>query len=119
MSDKIVLHPGLVIEAKIEREVSDSPEAQALHEAIFKAVTEYSEFLKRHGLIWEDMGDDLPRLKAQALVVTMDYGDPGTSIDISLKDGALDRVYGDGVNPDPDGREADPSLLLPAAWIRA
>ena len=25
-------------------------------------------------------------------------------VDIRLKDGALDRVYGNGMNPDPDGR---------------
>lgn len=99
-------------EANRERELSASPEAQAYREAIFKAVTKYSEFLERHGLIWEDMGEDIPRLKAQALVVTVDYGEPGTITDISLKDGALDRVCGDGVNPDPWGRDANPSLSL-------
>jgi hypothetical protein len=91
-------------EAVREREVVDSAEAEALQRAIFDAVGAYSDFLDRHGLIYDHSADDLPRLKAQALVITVDYGlDPGT-IDISLKDGACDRVYGNGVNPDPDGR---------------
>jgi hypothetical protein len=29
---------------------------------------------------------------------------PHGTIDITLKDGALDRVYGNGTNPDPYGR---------------
>jgi hypothetical protein len=99
-------------EAKIEREAADSPEAQLLQEAIFNAVRAYADFLENHGLIWEDQPDpELPRLKAQALVVTLDFGDGGNNIDISLKDGALHRVYGDGVNPDPWGREAEPPPL--------
>jgi hypothetical protein len=69
-------------------------------------VPQYSDFLDRHGLIWEfgvDPDDpDWPRLKAQALVVTHDYGRMN-GIDITLKDGALDRVCGNGVNPDPFG----------------
>lgn len=108
MSDKVVPHPhrDLMAEAEREREVSDSAEGQALQEAIFKAVDAYSRFLDRHGLIWEfgvnPDDPDLPRLKAQALVVTVDYGSMN-GIDISLKDGALDRVYGNGGNPDPEG----------------
>jgi hypothetical protein len=45
---------------------------------------------------------DLPRLKARALGITLDYG-LANGIDIKLKDGALDRVYGNGENPDPFG----------------
>jgi hypothetical protein len=41
-------------------------------------------------------------LAAQALVITLDYG-RANGIDITLKDGALDRVYGNSVNPDPYG----------------
>ncbi len=97
---------ALMEEAKREREVADSPEGEALREAIFKAVEAYSQFLEREGLIWEygvDLNDpDWPRLKAQALVITVDYG-RANGIDITLKDGALDRVYGNGVNPDPYG----------------
>jgi len=107
MSDKIVLHPhrDLMVEAAHERKVVDSPEGQALQEEVFKAVRAYSDFLDRHDLIY-DHGDpnDLPRLRAEALVITIDYGtDPGT-IDITLKDGPCDRVYGNGVDPDPGGR---------------
>jgi hypothetical protein len=100
-------------EAEFESEIVESPEAEVLQEAIFKAVQVYSDFLERHGLIWEYGLDpdypDLARLKAQALVVTLDYGDC-SSFEIKLKDGAFDRVYGDGVNPDPWGFDADPSL---------
>jgi hypothetical protein len=108
MSDKVIPHPhrDLMAEAKHEREVADSPEAQALQKAIWEAVNAYSEFLERHDVIWEFGADrddpDWPRLKAQALVITLDYG-LANGIEIRLKDGALERVYGNGVNPDPDG----------------
>jgi hypothetical protein len=108
MSNKIVPHPhrDLMAEAKREREVADSQEGQALQHAICMAVNAYSEFLEREGLIWEfgvDLCDpDWPRMKAQALVITLDYG-RCRGIEIQLKDGALDRVYGNGVNPDPAG----------------
>jgi hypothetical protein len=106
MSDNVVPHPhrDLMAEAEHERQVADSPEGQALQEAIYKAVYAYSEFLDRNGVIWEfgvDPDDpDWPRMKAQALVITWDYG-KGRGLEIALKDGALDRVYGNGVNPDP------------------
>lgn len=107
MSDNIVPHPHheLMAEAKREREVADSPEGQALRHAIAEAVGAYSDFLNRQGLIWDydfDPGN-LPRMKATALVVTSDYGNFG-DIDVVLKDGAIDRVYGNGTNPDPLGR---------------
>ena len=91
-------------EAKREREVSDSPEAQALQADIYKAVNAYSEFLEREGVIWEFgvKEPDFPRMKARALVITFDYG-KYSGIEIYLKDGAIDRVYGNGVNPDPEG----------------
>ena len=107
MSNKVVQHPhhDLMAEAAHERAVADSAEGQALQEAIFNAVFAYSEFLDRSDVIWEDIPGDLPRLKAQALVITVDYGaDAGSSVDIHLKDGACDRVYGNGVNADPDDR---------------
>jgi hypothetical protein len=104
MSDLIVPHPyrELLAEAQREREVVDGPEGQALLNAVFDAVGAYSDFLERHGLIWEDSPDDLPRLKAQALVITVDYGRVYTNV--TLKDGAIDRVYGNGTNPDIEGR---------------
>ena len=108
MSDNVVSHPhrDLVAEAKREREIADSAEGQVLQQAICKAVNAYSEFLEREGVIWEigvDPADpDWPRMKAQALVITLDYG-TCRGIEIQLKDGALDRVYGNGLNPDPAG----------------
>jgi hypothetical protein len=102
MSNNVVQHPhhDLMAEAAHERAVVDSAEAEALQKAIFDAVCAYSDFLERNGVIW---GDNY-RLKAQALVVTLDYGAGGDPVDIHLKDGACDRVYGNGVDPDPDGR---------------
>ena len=104
MTDNVVAHPHreLMAEARHERELADSPEAEVLQEAIDKSVRAYSEFLEQHGLIWDHNADpDLLRLKAQALIVTLDYGSPDNAVDITLKDGPLDRVYGNGINPDP------------------
>jgi hypothetical protein len=50
---------------------------------------------------------DWPRLKAQALVITVDYG-RADGIDISLKGGPIDRIYGNGTNPDPFGLGGPP-----------
>ena len=112
MSGNVKSHPHreLLEEAAREREVADSPEGQLLQEAITNAVIAYSDFLERNNLIWEgEAYPDFPRLKAQSLVVTLDFG-KGEGIDITLKDGALDRVYGNGINPDPEGR--GPSDIL-------
>jgi hypothetical protein len=113
MTENVTEHPHseLLREAQHERSIVDSPVAETLQQAIFDAVKAYAEFLERQGLIsdpWTDehMGDeaDFSRLKASALVVIYVYGiNPGT-IDIMLKDGAVDRVYGTGTNPDSDGR---------------
>ena len=102
MRDSIVQHPhrDLMAEAEHERRVADSPEAEKLKSAIFDAVAAYSDFLEERGVIWGDP-IDCPRMKVSALVVTKDYG--RDFYDITLKDGALDRVYGNGVNPDPYG----------------
>jgi hypothetical protein len=96
-------HHDLLAEANREREVAQSPEGQALRNALGVAAGAYWDFLDRNHLIWEDDADveSFPRIKATALVVTVTlYG----TIDFKLKDGAFDRVYGNGVNPDPDGR---------------
>ena len=103
MNDNVMPHPkrGLMIEANRELEVAHCPEARALQEAIFKAVTAYEDFLLHHNIIIECSPNpgDRPRLKATALVVTRDFVED--YIDISLKDGAVDRVYSNGVDPDP------------------
>jgi hypothetical protein len=98
MSNSVVFHPHreLMAEAQREREVISSPEGQALLDRVLETVRAYSEFLEQHGLIWES------RLKASSLVITHDYG-AGDVLDVCLKDGALDRVYGNGTNPDPLG----------------
>jgi hypothetical protein len=107
VTDNIVPHPHHDLMAEVEREceVIGSPEGQALMHAICNAVSAYSDFLYRQGLIWNEDFDpgNLPRMKATALVVTEDFGKMG-QIDFVLKDGALDRVYGNGTNPDPLGR---------------
>lgn len=95
-------------EAERERALADSPEGDALMDAICKAVDAYSDFLERHNLIWDwgdcDNPDGMPRMKATALVVTKDYGEDMGGIEFVLKDGSIDRVYGNGTNPDPYGR---------------
>src|SRR6516164_10921179 len=113
----IVKHPyyDLLAEAKREREVCESPEGQALLTALMDAAQAYWDFLERNHLVFEDdtnveyacrldgSAADVPvypRVKATALVVTVTLC--GTT-DVTLKDGALDRVYGNGQNPDPDG----------------
>jgi hypothetical protein len=74
---RVFSHPyrDLMLEAAQERAIVDSPEGQALLDAIFRTVFAYSEFLDRSGLIWEDRDDGVPRMKASALVVTVDYGE--------------------------------------------
>jgi hypothetical protein len=93
----------LMAAAEHERTVSDSAEGEALRDAVCEAVRAYSDFLDRHGLVWV-FDSDWPRLKARALVITLDYGEGMGGIEFVLKDGAVDRVYGDGRNPDPEGR---------------
>ena len=93
----IVKHPhhDLLVEAKREREVVESPEGQARLTALMDAARAYWDFLERNHLVYED-----DRVKATALVVTVTL----CGTDVTLKDGALDRVRGNGQNPDPDGR---------------
>jgi hypothetical protein len=93
-------------EARREREVFDRPEGQALRDAAIEAVGALASFLEDQGVIWglndANDPDGIPRLKAQALVIACDYGIGGDII-TTLKDGAWDRVHGNGVNPDPFG----------------
>jgi hypothetical protein len=99
----LLAHPfrELMMEAQQERKIADSSESWALKQRIAEAVIAYSDFLDNHNLIWDD-SVEFPRLKASSLVVTHDFGDGG-SVDINLKDGPIDRVYGNGRNPDPFG----------------
>jgi hypothetical protein len=95
MTDDVIEHPQhtLMLEARHERKVVYSPEADILKNAIFDSVRAYSDFLQNKGLVWVDDADSPfeSRMKAQALVVTCSYCiDPHGTIDINLKDGALD-----------------------------
>jgi hypothetical protein len=98
----IIKHPhqDLMAEAKREREVVESPEAQALLKTLMDAARAYWDFLDRNDLIDEFTADGEFRIKATALVVTVTLD--GTT-DVTLKDGACHRVYGNGQNPDPCG----------------
>ena len=95
----VVDHPAAALMAAVraERAVADAPEAEALQNAIYAAVAAYYEYLDRSGLFF-DHSYDPSLLKASALVVTCDMLG---AIEIKLKDGAIDRRYGDGENPDP------------------
>jgi hypothetical protein len=107
MNDNVSSHPyrELMAEAQHEWEVTNSPEGDALQTTMCAAIFAYSEFLDRHGLIWDHDYADVPRLKANALVITLDYVEGlGEKINYGLKDGALDRVYSNGTNPDCYGR---------------
>jgi hypothetical protein len=106
-NDDVSSHPyrELMAEAQHEREVINSPEGQDLENTLCAAVWAYSDFLNRHDLVWDHGYADLPRLKANALVITIDYLEAlGGEIKIVLKDGAIDRVYSNGTNPDYYGR---------------
>ena len=96
----IIKHPhqDLMAEAKREREVAESPESQALLNALMDAAGAYWDFLDRNDLISEFTADGEVPIKASALVVTVTLD---RTIDVTLKDGACDRVYGNGQNPDP------------------
>ena len=93
----VTKHPYQVLmaEAARARELAKSPESQVLLRALMDAASAYWDFLDSNGQIFED-----ERVKATALVVTVELG--GT-VDVTLKDGPLDRVYGNGQNPDPYG----------------
>jgi hypothetical protein len=52
MSDKIVQHPRR--DMKLERDITRSPEAQALQDAITKAVSAYADYLERSGLVFSE-----------------------------------------------------------------
>jgi hypothetical protein len=106
-------HPyrELMAEAEQERKIVESPEGRALRERLVKAMFAYGDFLESQNVVWDDA--DLPRLKVGSVVVTLDFGDCG-SVDIRLKDGAQDRVYGNGRNPDPLKR--GPSDIRISRW---
>jgi hypothetical protein len=101
----VVDHPAKVLmaEVKVERDIADTPEAQALQEAIFTAVRAYYDYLDLNGLFY-DAERELVRASALHVICDM-CGD----VDIMLKDGPIDRRYGDGEDPDPFGTGLSPT----------
>ena len=89
--------PELMMQATKERAVADSPNGLDLQNRLYEAVLAYGDFLEQQGLFWSD--SDPPKLKASALVVTLNFAED--ELNIILKDGPLDRLHGDGVDPDP------------------
>jgi hypothetical protein len=101
----VVDHPAaaLMTEVEAERAIADTPEAEALQEAICDAVRDYYEYLDRHGLFYDA---DRDQVKASGLYVICDMiGD----MEIILKDGPIDRRYGQGKDPDPFGQGRNPT----------
>ncbi len=99
--NKLQAAEALWSEAQAERTIANTPGAQVLQRGIIKAVEAYCEYLGRNGLFY---GEE--RNWMRALQVTCyEWGD----IDILLKDGALDRCYGDNFDSDPDDRALDPT----------
>ena len=110
--DNVINHPAaaLMAEVKAENAIADAPEAQALQEAIFKAVSDYYNHLYRHGLFFDN---ERELVRASALHVVCDMCG---NIEIELKDGAIDRRYGNGEDPDPESRGLNPTW--PRTWSK-
>ncbi len=102
----IAHHPlsALMTEVKSESAIADTPEAQVLQQAIYEAVEAYYNYLDRSGLIY-DHDRDLLRASGLHVIRNLCGG-----IEIVLKDGALDRRYGDGEDPDPECRKTQPDM---------
>ena len=85
----VVDHPAaaLMAEVEAERAIEDTPEAQALQDAICDALRAYYVYLDRHGLFYNVETER----GASALHIIYD----GWSYQIIPKEGAIDRRYGD------------------------
>lgn len=117
---EVVVHPyqEAMVEAKRELAIARAPEAEAMLEAILTAIQHYTDYLDREGLFYKyehpEDPDDMPIVVSEALVIT---SHPCFGIDIILKNGPCQRVYGFGTDPDPDGRNPPapptPSTRIP------
>ena len=76
--------------------------ADSLQDAICRAVRDYCDYLDRHDLLYDDKRE---LMRASALHVPYD----GCSYEIRLKDGAIDRRYNSGEDPDPEQRGLNPT----------
>ena len=99
MMSKIVNH-SRILEAT-ERTVARSPKAEHLQDAICTAMAAYANYLREHDLVVVEDPDSGARLVSTALIAKLDFTDD--SCEIVLRDGPIDRAYGDGTWPDPWG----------------
>lgn len=95
---KIINHPRIL--AAGERAVARLPEAERLQIEIAKAMNAYADFLMQHDLVIVDDPDGDTRLVSAALVATLDFTSGNNACDIVLRDGPLERAYGDGKWPE-------------------
>ena len=95
----VINHPAaaLMPEVDAEKAITSTPEARALQEAICQAMRAYCAYLVRGGWVWDE---EREIVQASDLHVICDLG--GYYVEITLKDGLIDRRYGTGVNPNPD-----------------
>jgi hypothetical protein len=93
----------LLAKAELEREVVDSPQGQALQQAIYRAVSAYSNLLDRHGLIWEFGFDSDFEMNAEALLIAFDLSN--AKMKILLAEGPCDRFYPVKAHPEPADRD--------------
>jgi hypothetical protein len=98
---------SLMAEVAAEERIIGTKEAQALQHNILTAVNAYYEYLNQNGLFFDH---ERELLRASALIVTCDMNG---EIEIVLKDGAIDRRYGTGGDPDPEGRNLNPTRWMP------
>ena len=103
----VVDHPAAALMTEVDAEwaIVTTPEAEALQQAICDAVGAYYEYLDRRGLFY-DADRDL--VKGSGLYV---IGDMIGDIEIFLKDGPMDRRYGQGKDPDPFGPGRNPTWI--------
>lgn len=80
----VVRHPKCG--EKLERDLSRTPEANKLKDAIFTAVREYADYLERNGLIWNDNNDDWRDDRSKSLVLRWEFPLGGV---ITLDGGAV------------------------------
>jgi len=93
---------GLMREVEAERAIVETPEATALIEKVFQSVSDYWNYLERHGLIYDA---ERNLVRASALHVIHDL----LGCEIMLKDGPIDRRYNGGEDPDPFGTGLNPT----------
>ena len=64
--DGVVAHLHRELMAEAQREIENTPEAEALRGAVAKAVWAYENFLVQRGLLCEEPVDRTPRLSGRS-----------------------------------------------------